>query len=64
MNAAIAPAPAVRTFQPTQRIVGREIRGERAAVELECGHVADVPAGEALVALNCQTCKPIEVLHG
>jgi hypothetical protein len=56
--------PPVRTFQPTQRIVGREIHGDRAAVELECGHVADVPVAEALVCLNCRTCKPIGVLRG
>jgi hypothetical protein len=64
MGTAVLTAPPVRTFQPTQRIVGREIHGERAAVALECGHVADVPAGEALLCLNCQTCKPIEVLRG
>lgn len=62
--ATLAP-PAPRAFQPTQRIVGREIHGARTVVDLECGHHADVPAAEgAMPSARCSRCEPIEVPRG
>lgn len=60
--AAAAPSPAVRTFQPIQRVVAVEVHGARAAAKLECGHVADAPA--KALAVRCSACHPIEVLRG
>lgn len=61
-EATLAPPEPVRTFPPTQRIIGREMHGACAAVKLECGHVADVPA--YALAARCSSCRPIEVLRG
>lgn len=61
-SVAAAPAPAgARTFRPTQRIIGRELVGDRAAAKLECGHVADAPTDA--ISVRCTACRPIEVLR-
>ncbi len=60
MAAPTIAAP-VRTFAPIQQVIGREVRGERAAVKLECGHVTDIEALHLVVATSCAVCPPIEV---
>jgi hypothetical protein len=64
----VTPTPAVRTFQPLQRVIGLEPHGYRVAAKLECGHVRDVARFTVgpvrLSACTCETCHPIEVLRG